>query len=198
MSSGRLPCTVTPTGRVCGTGMGMEWIHVTRLTSRSSTICTTARAKRSHCRSGSNPARNRNGLAEPVDEPVEGQAGRLVVLQMVLHEGDVRPPGTVIDELVGIEHGDAFGIEGVEELGRDLPDHVAGVGKTGESHHQIQPAQFGAVEQLNVFGIERVGVQQRAGNPFKHGEFLSWSEGLMSITLRSPAAFLGPLWRGSH
>jgi hypothetical protein len=50
---------------------------------------------------------------------------------------------------------------------------VTGIGEPGEAHHQIQPAEFGAVEQLNVARVERVRVQQGAGDPFKHGMFLS-------------------------
>ena len=87
----------------------------------------------------------------------------------------MRAPGPVVDQLVGVEHGHRLGVERVQQFGGDLPDHVAGVGESGESHDQVQSAQFGAVEQRNVLGIERIGVQQRAGNPFKHGVFLSWS-----------------------
>ena len=173
ISSGRLPCTVTPTGRVCGTGIGMEWIQAARLTSSSSTMPTTARANRSHCRSGSKPASSRKGLPSPSISRYRARRGRLVVLQVVLDEADLRAAGAVVDQLVGVELGDQLGVEGVEQFRGDLPDDVAGIGETGEAHQQVQPAQFGAAEQRVITDVERFGVQQGAGNPFHHGMFLS-------------------------
>ncbi|MNI36955.1 hypothetical protein D3C73_910230 [compost metagenome] len=112
-------------------------------------------------------------LAETVVQLVQPELWRLVVLQMVLHKADVGPPGTVVDELVGIEHGHHFGAQFVQQFRVDLPDHVTGIGKARESHDHVQPAKLGAVEGLDVSRVQRFGVQEGAGYPFKHGVFLS-------------------------
>ena len=104
------------------------------------------------------PGQEEERASQPVDQPVEGQARRLVVLQVVFDEADVRAPGPVVDQLVGVEHGDHLRVEGVQQFGGDLLDHVAGVGESGESHHQVEPAQCRAVEQLGVAHVvERSG-----------------------------------------
>ena len=53
MRSARLPLTVTPIGRVCGTGIGIELIHVVDDTSSRSMSPSTAAPNRSHWKSGS-------------------------------------------------------------------------------------------------------------------------------------------------
>ena len=111
--------------------------------------------------------------AEPVDQPVQRQARRLVVLQVVLDEADLRAPGPVVDQLVGVEFGDHPGVQGVQQFGGDLLDDMSCVGEPGEAHDEVQPAQLGAVEQRVITQVKRFGVQQGAGNPFKHGMFLS-------------------------
>ncbi len=57
----RLPLTVTPMRRVCGTGIGMECTHVTFLTLKRSIRPRTASVKASQRKSGSKPDRKRNG-----------------------------------------------------------------------------------------------------------------------------------------
>ena len=121
---------------------------------------TTARANRSHCRSGSNPASSRNGLPSPSISRYSARLGRLVVLQVVLDEAHLRAPGPVVDQLVGVELGDHLGVEGVQQFRGDLPDHLAGVGESGEAHDEVQSAQLRAVEQRVVTHVERFGVQQ--------------------------------------
>src|SRR6218665_3267397 len=61
VSSGRLPLTVTPIGRVCGTGIGIALSHVTEATPNVPMRCSTAATKRSHWKSGSYPLSRRNG-----------------------------------------------------------------------------------------------------------------------------------------
>ncbi len=173
MRSGRLPCTVTPTGRVCGTGIGIEWIQVTRLTSSSSTMPDDGAREPLPLQVRFESGQEQERAAKPVDQPVQCQLRRLVVLQVVLDEADLRAPGPVVHQLVGVELGHHLGIQGVQQFGGDLLDDVAGVGEPGKSHDEVQSAQFGAVEQRVITQVKRFGVQQGAGNPFNHGMFLS-------------------------
>lgn len=62
ISSGRVACAVVPTGRVCGTPIGMPWKPTTSPTPSRFTRCRTDAVKPSHSRSGSGPDSIRNGL----------------------------------------------------------------------------------------------------------------------------------------
>ncbi len=53
MSSLRVPLTVVPIGRVCGTGIGIACTQVTDVTSYAAAKSSTASVKASHAKSGS-------------------------------------------------------------------------------------------------------------------------------------------------
>ena len=59
LSSGRVPCTVTPIGRVCGAAIGIAVRLITSRMPSRRTSCSTAAANRSHWVSGSGPASSR-------------------------------------------------------------------------------------------------------------------------------------------
>ena len=60
MSVGSVAWAVTPSGRVCGTAIGMPWKDTDRRTPSRSTSIRTASQNRSHCQSGSGPCSSRN------------------------------------------------------------------------------------------------------------------------------------------
>ena len=111
MRSARLPLTVMPIGRVCGTGMGMELIHVVDDTWSVVDEPEHGRAEPLPLEVGLVAGEHQELLADLVAREVEAEARRPVVGEVIALEEDDRPPGAVVEQLVGVEGRDDRGVE---------------------------------------------------------------------------------------
>ena len=155
---------VVPTGRVCGTAIGMPWAPTTRRTPKARHSWRTASTKPP---SGS-PARRRAAAGTAPrrrpDDPVEDQRGVLVVGVVVGVEGHERPPRAVVDERVHVEAGHHLVLEGVQQvLGQRGPDHArVDEPVEGHEHQRCRLRLAGGVGlQAKQWRVRRHGVSFR-------------------------------------
>jgi hypothetical protein len=85
-------------------------------------------------------------------DPVDLQAGRLVVEPVLAAEGHGGPPGAVVVELVDVEGGHEFVATGRQEVLDAQADRVARVDESVQRHDERRFHQGGALALVAVQG----------------------------------------------
>ncbi len=139
----RVPLTVVPIGRVCGTGMGIACTQVTRRDVEDLDELQDRGGERVPREVGLVSGQQHERVSEGVVREGQLEPRRPIVGEVILLERDDRPASTVVQEHVIREHRERCGVELIAQVVDELAHRTARIGEAGQRDDQRQSARHG-------------------------------------------------------